>query len=196
MAFGLTFVVIAGEIDISVMLDAWPSRPSASPRSVERGSERLARGAGGARRRGRPRARERPPRRTAEPALARGHPRHAGRLPRARVRRSSAARSIAAFPTGFTNIGGGYIRQRAAVRAARPARRRARARRAAARDAIRALPLHDRLEPGGGAVLRDSRRPRPGHDLRALRADGRRSRRSSTSATSVRSRPTPAPGST
>ena len=85
MALGLTLVVVAGEIDISVastlavcvvvFADVWQS-----------GVEPLARLPPRARRRHRARPLQRDPRGPAPPPLAGGDARHARRLPRARVR--------------------------------------------------------------------------------------------------------------
>ena len=106
MALGLTFVVIAGEIDISVASILAVSVVILG-QVYEAGANiwfaalvglLVATGLGllNGFRRGR------------RSALARGHARDAGRLPRARVPHPQRRR-VATFPTRFTNIGIGYV---------------------------------------------------------------------------------------
>ena len=80
--------------------------------------------------------------------------------------------SISGLPTGIHERRRRLHLERAAGCPARAARLRARARRPPARDPLRPLPLHDRLGPGGRAFLRRSRGEGPRHRLRGLRPDG------------------------
>ena len=126
------------------------------------------------------RAAQRPRDRALQPAVARGHDRHARAVSRARLR---AARRPG--HRGFSGVVHGvrhrYARRDLPADAVHPRdTRRDRVHGAAAGDAVRPQPLCDRRESGGRAVLRHRRRADQAQALHALGRDEPRSRASST----------------